>query len=760
MKLHKLTYIIWTLLLSTLGQICFAQDAELPKFKRDTVLFKTGKLANGINWYIAPNSARKGMANLALVRKTDPNIPKAKLDSMASAAFHSPGIFGPSFHKILSRNGIAPSENGYFHCDNGYICFNFDNMSNSMPESVLDSTFMSIFDLARRMESDGGPSDAMAIIICGDVKRDQVLTKLRHFSLVAPHRDGSIPVREYRFDARSTPEEILIENKGSLSDVHGIWNEARTPDAYMQTVLPVISEKLAMEFGWVVRRRLEPVFALNGVNAWMSFQRRNSCDSPHDEQIKITTGCMSNDAPLIQNLMTRELTRLYTWGVDPVEYSYARDIYRSRWYKNSLLQKNDNAVLMKKCIAAFLYGAPLTDESQIIKFAYRNLPLDRQAELFNEYMRSLLVNTVQIDSSFSPLPLLTPMEEIEAVIDSYGTKIALKQPKDKEEPVSGGVLWSYSSGVNVIYKQLETKGITYFSYALKGSREYADEDALASIAGVDDDVLKMFLLANGIDIRITLNPSDVRLEGSLPNDRLELLLKYLGALSAQADNQETLGPEVYKLLVLVSDRESVQVGATVAKNIVALRKGGSWTSNSNVDEVCDDAFELKGFSLYESLFRLDRNGNNMAISNVAMYALEDALLDAFSDSAMYPRNWSGFPGYPSGHFRLFFGVHPYEDNPAISGLKQLDEGEIQERLNAVLHKLATEPIPASKLESYKSRAAKAAASLSGTAEYVIGAALDRYLNNKNLGARYPQLVKNVSAQSIMNFYASATASNR
>ena len=61
-------------------------------------------------------------------------------------------------------------------------------------------------------------------------------------------------------------------------------------------------------------------------------------------------------------------------------------------------------------------------------------------------------------------------------------------------------------------------------------------------------------------------------------------MKYLGALSAQADNQETLGPEVYKLLVLVSDRESVQVGATVAKNIVALRKGGSWTSNSNRSE--------------------------------------------------------------------------------------------------------------------------------------------------------------------------------
>lgn len=740
---------------------CRAQenDPQLPALKPSKA-YSTGRLANGLNYYFANNPTGKGLMDISLVQKMDSGISEEKLDRIASECFFSVKSLSSPFRDFLTRNGIAPTEQGYFTSAKGSVCYNFRNISSALPESVLDSTLLAIFDLAKLQSEHGGVSEAQAIVIAGDFDNKVMLAKMRLLSMITPRKDGQVPQLHYVWNAPSASEAFRITSGNGISKIETVWREARIPAEYMNTILPVISDKLAGEMGCVVKRRLEPALKKAGLNAWTDYRHCGSAQSPYDDSITLTVNCTDRDTAAIKKVLAEELTRLRTWGVDAVEYTYARDIYHNRWRKRACVQSVDNVLLRDKCISAFLYNASLAEETDKIKFAYRNMPEEKQTELFNDYMRRLLAQNFDEDRSIAALPAPDTREVLNKKLDEYLPSYSLKAPKDKTEPITGGTIWTFPNKVNVIHKKMQTNGISYFSYASKGNRDKAEDDRMMSISGIDDNVLMTYLEACGIDIKMKLTPADARLEGNVVKENLDQLLRYICAVSTQMTNKDIYGSDNYKLLVIVDDRDDAEISSMLSKYIAGFRPGSNWLSGKKYYEDYDDGMKYRGFIINGSTFPLDRTGGNKALADIAACALHDAVVREFGNIAVYPHDWSGFADEPADHYRLLYGVRRYKTGSAGEFLGSMSDEEIGLRLKSILTDLASTPVSKSKLETYKGMAKNRHDSYTNTAEYYINIALDRYLDNKNFGSRYPLLVNGTTAQSIQNFYAAAADSDK
>lgn len=748
--------ILTSLLIFSSIMPALSQDAaeSIPKLAADPS-FKTGRLDNGINYFFGANPKQKGLYDICLVQKMPQSMSLHQLDSIAAKTLYSVESLSVPFRKFLSRNGIAPTSRGYFHVEQGSICYDFRNLSSAYPESVMDSTLLAVFDLVRMQGREGQPTDAQAIVIAGDFDQKVMLAKMKLLSLITPRTEGAVPQLEYQWDSLSVRHDFQTSTKEGIVHVEATWREPRTPKEYIGTVLPVISDKLAGELGWVLKRRLEPVFAGSNLNVWTTFTHKNSVQGPGDDMIVFSVSCMKNDAAQVEEIVRTEFSRLATWGVSQVEYAYARDSYKFRWMKEICSDRTTNESVAEKCIANFLYGAPLASETEKMKFAYKNLPEDVQTKLFNDYLFRMLSQTSERNERLMPQPLLLSREDMDKSFDSYAPSYTLKVPKPAEEVVTGGLLWKFSNGLNMIHKKCGSKDITHFAYAAKGGRQHVGENDILDIAGIGGDDLKAYLAAYGIDIKARLTPTDVRLEGSVATENLEVLMKVLCAVSLQKATEKVFGPDVYKILILCNDMDGEQFAPLVAKYAPSLRPAGKWTAGKAFAEDTEDVMQLRGFTIYESEFKYDRSGSNKALADVAAYALDEAILREFSDMAVYSGNWSAYQGISAGNYHLIFGVHPYETDGASAYLGHPNRKQMLEGLKNAIRRLASQPVTKTQLETYKAFAKNAHESLAGTPEYYITLSLDRYLDNKNYGARYPLLVNGVTAEAIQKFYATA-----
>lgn len=735
-----------------------AAKPDLPVFKTDKIYTNT-RLANGMHVYFATNPTQKGMMDIALIQKVDPSYAESQLGDIAVDNFYKVKALSSSFREFLTRNGIAATEDGYFDVEKGSIRYNFCNLSSAMPESVIDSTLLAVFDLAKRYAQIGAPTAAEAIVVVGDFDKKEMLTKLKLLSMITPTAAGDVAHFQYQWDSLATPRHLVVTKDGALATIEAIWKEPRTPKEYMQTVMPVISDKLIQEMGIVMQRRLDAVLKLNKVNAWMEFTHRDCSQSPYDDQIRFTVNCMSSDAPLVEDIVERELSRLLTWGVDEVEYGYARDIHRFRWLKASLNPIKENSTLRHNCVAAFLYGAPLASEADKIEFAYREMPLQTQTSLFNNYIKRLLSLTVPANEKLNRRAYLMPQDEIDAVLNQF-IPAQSKTPKETPEQVTGGSMWKYQNGVNFIHKRMPQTGITHFCYASRGGRAAADEDKVMDVEGIDGEALQSYLKANGIDISLKMTPHDVRLQGSVMDDKLPLLLKYLCAVSAQKANEEVFGESCLKMLILTSGKDSQEISSLISKYVNGLGAGSTWSVREPVIEDRDDITALKNFVLYESVFPFDHTGANMAIADIAAYALADAITEEFHNAPVYFHNWSSYAGYSVGEYRLLCGVKRFRLLSSKNSLDNMNNFQIEARMEKVLREIARKGVSKQKLEIYRSMAKNVHFTRVNSPEFCIDCALDRYFDNKNYWTRYPQLLDNVKSEDIMKFYVATLTANR
>ena len=190
----------------------------------------------------------------------------------------------------------------------------------------------------------------------------------------------------------------------------------------------------------------------------------------------------------------------------------------------------------------------------------RRLDDGRERELFNGFARALLDSARNLALRFD-LPERdwherglsrsfneawsrpAPDEEYKA---NFGDTLSLFQPTQRvrlraeaAEPISGGRLWTFSNGIKVIFKKMDTPGEFQYALMLRSgvaecpglqageSAFVGDMLALSSVAGLSGADFHEMLLANGITMQEESTLSDLRITGLAPRAKLPLLLRAL-----------------------------------------------------------------------------------------------------------------------------------------------------------------------------------------------------------------------------------------
>jgi len=754
------------LLLACLG--VNAQSFELGALPEDPAI-KRGLLPCGITYFFAPSKMSKGVTDFTLVQKMNPSLDRNTLVSIARNRFSKID----SLEKFYARNGMRPSRNGYLSVRAGAITYRVTGLSSARPESILDSTLLSLFMIMRDSALSGQPSSSQAIIVSGDYDYDKVLSKMNTLSLVVPRVGGKIEKEIYIWDEPSPNSEKLRYEGGAASRIVLRLRAKKMPDKYMNTLLPVMSDKMAGELEWVLRNRIYPVLRSRRLVADMNFKHLGSSDTDGDEQIILTVRCARSVRDNVKDLISKELDRLYTYGVEVEEYCYAREAYRYRWLESSEDIQKYNSENAARCASAFLYGVSLSSNETKMQMAYRETPDSLQTHIFNKYLAAIFRQSCVRDTSLTRAPSLLSRKVVEDSLASYVpknvvvTKKTLKNIKDNTEYLTGGVKWSMPNGVNVVYCQKADCGGVWWSFSSRGGRKWADPDFFTCIDGIQEISLKNYMESQGINLQFHLNPVDVTLDGKAPSEKMENVLQILAALVGQKENSRVFAPDCYKLLVMVGEKPASAVKELLYTYSYAFGDGGQWSAGkpyypqdeaSFVDFNGIDGREL---SVHDGNFvtvysPMDISSWNTAVSRMAGIIIRQRLNQAFCGYGSVSEVSAAFETFPTGMFYMDYGVKTLPTERFAIGEKTLTETEIEGVLVSVLSGLSKEPIDAKLLAVVKKDMQNMFSVFSTTPEFAVRIVRDRYMDNKDLYTKFSDVINSITSETITNFFAGLT----
>ena len=546
MKLTRCIFTLTAILLLCCGRMA-AQ--ELPAIAKASEI-TTGRLPNGITFYLVKNSSTPGYADFALVqpKREKGSSPRENLVSL-------PHFFGRKPYKFLADNGVGYGERGWIQNTRGATIFRFADVPVSASE-VSDSTLLMLFDIARATPYE------QALVVSGNIDIDATLERIRILSMTISQRLEAGDPSQYSW--KQQENMVVTSSRGPVGEVSVSYRAPRTDRALMNTVQPVMSRVLAGELQTILERRLRSAFALAGVPlADYRFRYIASEQTAGDEMFIIRINTAADKLPQAAGVLAGVLSSLDEDGATEEEVAFTRAAISGSYTRDARNLTMTNAQWVDKCISSYLYGSNLASESTIKTiFEGRRLDIGRETELLNRYIAATLSPKRNTHLQFSA-PLLpdeatlgeafrigwehplaavgdVPVMEDTLLLASPRRKVRLKTTS--ADSMSGGKMWTFSNGISVIYKKMPTDGTFRYGFMVKGgwaevkgitgaeSAFAVDVLRLEKVAGMSGDHFKDLLLMNGIHINPQVTLSDVRFTGSAPKDRLPLLLKSLLSL--------------------------------------------------------------------------------------------------------------------------------------------------------------------------------------------------------------------------------------
>lgn len=540
-------YFIKSVLCSVLLGLSIMMPAQdLPVLQKDAAV-TMGSLTNGISYYLVTNPSMKGVADFALVRKgtCDTLAARKELSSL------------PHFNKtipyrFLSRKGIGCRQEGYISYSDEATIFRFDDVP-LFDQAASDTTLLMMFDLvaARPYQH--------AVIIAGDINPSAIIEKMNVFSLMVPSRNPVYKKKEYVWKPLSEAEYSFIPSERSSVTVE--FRSPRTPGDQMNTIQPFISELFSNALREVVSNRLRETFLSGNIPVKsLDVEYAGSAASAGDERFLVSVLTSRNQLMPASLAVASILSEICSKGIGIEEYKVARNSVL-----NGCLKASTNDAIVRQCVSAYLYGSDLASPAAKAKFFLsRNMSAKAETDLFNAYASALLSgmeapsvtwtgNADDYDEWFWPVVFESAGRGVSALEKPVyhwkaGTKdtLAFWSEKNKvkiksvaAEPVSGGEMWTFSNGMKVIYKKMNTAGRFSYSLMIKGGFStvrnlrrgegafFSDMFGLCEIAGMPGSDFDKILKAEGVEMDCTVSTSDLRLSGSAPSNRFTLVLKAL-----------------------------------------------------------------------------------------------------------------------------------------------------------------------------------------------------------------------------------------
>ena len=630
---RHIAFLVFGVVLSTMMP---AQD--LPSFSRADNI-RQGTLGSGREYYVVTNKTEEGYADFALVSDREADI--SSLDSL-------PHFFSRNPWRTLSGGGAGIGKGGWLRSTGTGSVFHFSDIPTG-DKTFKDSTLLMLFDL-------------------------------EIFSMMLPPAADSGEGRVYSWNPSPAPS-LTISSAEGLPSVTVSYRAPRTDREYMATALPYISSMYASELGEIVSRRVGRSLESRGIPfASVSSEYLGSSSADGDECWSVTVSTAADGLLEASRTVSAVLSSIKAGGVSAQEYADARASYSSLRVRRGAETLLSNEYYIERCVAAFLRGADLSSPSDVVSyFSKRSIADTTELRLFNNYASALLDRDRNLSLQFSTDSVFFTASnalaefryawdnprnggpQLSSGRDSLGlndhvSKIRIKS--EQPDQLSGGVLWTASNGMKVVWRKVNTPGTFRWGYLLKGGYALipgfkAGEGAFASdmlslysVGGLKAEDFANMLSSNGIEISYKVSMTDTRLTGSAPSSKLRLLLKSLVSLS-----NERIPDEQAFARYLDSERLRLSAGMSLEEEMKErLFPGDIYSSVKRAENLHDDLQE-RAEAYFEERFSRAGDGILVLAGDLDEQALRRAL------------------GRSLGNFRTSAGrlKAPRISSPAIAG---------------------------------------------------------------------------------------------
>ena len=519
----------------------------------------TGTLPNGISFFLVSNPSVKGRADFALVQKG----PVSEEVSRAALA-DLPHFQNGRPYQFLAKLGVGYEKKGYIRSTEASTTIFFHDVPVGQG-AVRDTVLLMLFDISETC------SYEQAIIVSGDIDKSVVRERMNVFSMMVTPRERVPEPPAYEWNPSEVPVFRFIETPHREQATLTVrYSSPRTPRDAMNTAQPLVTELFARELGVIVMDRIRRNFRDRDIPvAGADASYRGSSAGPGAEMYSFSVVTERDSLQSATGTVGAVLGELDAHGASLSEFQQARDLFLSSLSSASSAYSNSEWV--DRCESSFLYGSNLADPEAVREFfTSRNIASQRELELFNDFVSALLDPVRAVTLRYeSPADLLSK-ESLEAAFAAgwasatsgsvvreyrvnqsdtlglYVPKIKSKLKQTAPEPMTGGELWTFANGMKVIYKRsTAAKGTFSYGFLLNGG--YAGVPGLAQgeggfigdlltlsdVGGSSGASFMKMLESNGIGFDTAVGLNDLRITGTAPSRKLQLLLKSLLTLSRE-----------------------------------------------------------------------------------------------------------------------------------------------------------------------------------------------------------------------------------
>ena len=292
----------------------------------------------------------------------------------------------------------------------------------------------------------------------------------------------------------------------------------------------------------------------------------SSYTSGGDERYTLTLRTSREYLDAAMRTVSSTLGELDSFGVREREFADAKQTLMPYFIKRAQAMPTREEDV-DRCIAHFLYGAPLSPRTEdLTLFSRKNVADSTQTRHFNGFSSALLEQLSNLSLEYT---VADSLDRDEALFyynlaylygsispsgkdyswhssDTLGlekTAPKLRIKSERTEPVSGGKLWTFSNGMRVAYKRIPGSGMFNYNFILSGGLS-SIENLLQGEGGYIAPMLSMYdagglscrafhdmIQARGVSMTADVGVYSMSISGDAQSSRLAFVLKTLLALS-------------------------------------------------------------------------------------------------------------------------------------------------------------------------------------------------------------------------------------
>ncbi|MCQ2145186.1 MAG: hypothetical protein MJY72_05560 [Bacteroidales bacterium] len=731
-----LTLVVWDL---------FAQ-ADLPRLADDPAVSR-GTLPSGIGYVLVTNQSVKGLADITILQRacqTEIELPT----------------------NLLASLGIGPGKDGYLRrVDNG-IRYDFRDCPFINGASCVDSLLSAAFRIMKSV-AESEPScgtTGQTIIIAGDIDKKSLQSKILMLSDSISLHQGATSQTGYRWD-RIEEGVFVASDGGDLARLMFTYHLPASALESNNTVVNVMADQFEYVLGIILESSVKRELRLAGISCSnLEYAALRSDAHLGDDLYTLSLEVGKDDAEAAVGIVASVLDSVVGGNVTLAQYEWAyRKMVADEWARAH--EAMSNAEYVDRCVNAVLYNASLATRKSEVEFYRTRAQTDEERLGFFNMFTASLSDEGYLEVVLDGAPQGLDSEKLRSLVRDNGRvgrimdlnyadtlgfpslqKRKIKDPVMKKDILTGGNSWTYSNGLNIIYRKMQTDGLFYFSWLLRGAEEKTPSIREMAVGQYPGDYFLNLLAANGIEMEFRGSSKGISLEGRADATRLQLLFKSLQLVFA---SMPELGAPSGGPLVLIGDRTDYSVQKTISQLVGGFDMSSPERPRKSipVPVELDTEDETIAFqALYSCDFFL--SGDNFMAADIAERLLSKALVEALDGSGYHAQVEGRFVTEPKDRYALHIKVR------AVDGMAQTESLQrVRTLVRGVMSDMARKDVPAARLDVEKKLLSGSIALAQKTPGYWTDAVRVRFLESRDMVTKYADKIAQVSPAKLRELFA-------